>query len=137
MIRERVTIQDYNRISKENEYFIWNFISKEDIQILIFSFFKENEERHDMKEILKYIDIPYYESYIDENSIDFLINLGIDSNMLWKKDMALNSVFHPLLISFNKRAKVKSTFDFCYCKEGILDLILDLNPKFILDSKLD
>ena len=137
MIREQVTIQDYDRISKENEYFIWNFISRHEPEILIFSFFKENEERHDLKEILKYIDIPYYESYIDENSIDFLINIGINPKSLWKKDMGSKLVFYPLLISFNKRAKVKSTFDFCYCKEGILDLILDLNPKFILDTKLD
>ena len=27
MVRERTTVNDFKRISKENEYFIWHFVS--------------------------------------------------------------------------------------------------------------
>ena len=28
MIREKITINDYERISRENEYYIWHFVRK-------------------------------------------------------------------------------------------------------------
>ena len=42
MIRKKVTIQDYEKIAKNNEYFIWNFITKDDYPYEIFSFFEKN-----------------------------------------------------------------------------------------------
>ena len=49
MIREQVKIQDYERIAKDNEYFIWNFITKDDYPFEIFSFFEENSYVHTLK----------------------------------------------------------------------------------------
>ena len=140
MIRESVTIQDYERIAKENEYFIWNFIMREtDYPLEIFSFFEDNEIRHTLRDVLSYIDIPYFESYIDKDSVDFLMNLEISPYKLWSKSGSGESIFYPLFVGFNKRRKINSTQDEkgCYCKDGLIDLIFQLNPKFILNAKLD
>jgi hypothetical protein len=139
MIREQVKIQDYERIAKDNEYFIWNFITKDDYPFEIFSFFEENSYVHPLKEVLKYINIPYFESYIDNDSVDFLINLEMSPHQLWRKDSEGKSIFHPLFVGFNKRRKVNSSYDenSCYCKEGLINLIFELNPNFILNAKLD
>jgi len=134
MVRELITIKDYEKISKDNEYFIWNFISKkEQSHLEIYSYFKEYGVKHELKALLDLIDIPYFESYT-EDSFDFLVNLEINPDGLWTRNIG----FNPVLVGFNKKRKITSTLNgHCYCKEGILDLILDLNPKFILDCKLD
>ena len=136
MIRESVTIQDYERIAKENEYFIWNFIMRENNYPLeIFSFFEDNDERHTLRDVLSYIDIPYFESYIDKDSVDFLMNLEISPYHLWRKDAHGKSIFYPLFVGFNKRKKINSTLDTgsCYCKEGLIDLIFQ---NLILSNRL-
>ena len=139
MIRKKVTIQDYEKIAKNNEYFIWNFITKDDYPYEIFSFFEKNVDVHPLKEVLKYIKIPYFESYLDKDSVDFLINLELSPHHLWRKDVEGKSIFHPLFVGFNKRRKVNSSYDenSCYCKEGLINLIFELNPNFILNAKLD
>ena len=106
MIRKKVTIQDYEKIAKNNEYFIWNFITKDDYPYEIFSFFEKNVDVHPLKEVLKYIKIPYFESYLDKDSVDFLINLELSPHHLWRKDVEGKSIFHPLFVGFNKRRKV-------------------------------
>ena len=139
MIRESVTIQDYERIAKDNEYFIWNFIIRGNYPLEITSFFEENEHGHPLREILSYINIPYFESYHDKDSIDFLMNLNIDASKLFRKDGSQDSIFYPIFVGFNKRRKVNSSFDdgSCYCKEGLIDLIFQLDPKFVLNANLD
>jgi len=140
MIREKVTIQDYERISNENEYFIWNFISREeDYPFEIFSFFEDHDDVHTLRDVLSYIDIPYFESYNDKDSVDFLMNLDISPYQLWRKDSDGKSIFYPLFVGFKKRIKINSSYDknSCYCKEGLIDLIFQLDPKFILNVKLD
>ena len=138
MIREKVTIQDYERITKENEYLVWNFIIRGNYPLEIFSFFEETEERHTLREVLTCIDIPYFESDIDNDSIDFLINLEISPYQLWKKNGNGGSMFYPVFIGFNKGRKINSSAEgYCYCKDGLIDLIYELEPKFILNAKLD
>jgi hypothetical protein len=76
------------------------------------------------------VDIPFFESYT-EDSVDFLINLGFSAKKFWSG----GKEFSPIMIGFNKNRKVTSTQDgICYCTEGIIDIVYQLNPKFILDK---
>jgi hypothetical protein len=131
MIREQVTVEDFNRISQENEYYLWHFVKKEYVTSLeIQSYFYDKTEKYKLKTILDMVDIPFFESYT-EDSVDFLINLGFSAKKFWsgKKD------FVPIMIGFNKNRKVTSTLDGnCYCTRGIIDIVYQLNPKFILDK---
>jgi hypothetical protein len=131
MIREQVTVEDFNRISQENEYYLWHFVKKVYTGPLeIQPYFDDKTEKYKLKTILDMVDIPFFESYT-EDSVDFLINLGFSAKKFWsgKKEFA------PIMIGFNKNRKVISTQDgICYCTEGIIDIVYQLNPKFILDK---
>ena len=131
MIREQVTVEDFNRISQENEYYLWHFVKKENSGPLeIQSYFDDKTEKYKLKTILDMVDIPFFESYT-EDSVDFLINLGFSAKKFWSG----GKEFAPIMIGFNKNRKVTSTQDgICYCTEGIIDIVYQLNPKFILDK---
>jgi hypothetical protein len=137
MIREQITIQDFERVSRENEYYLWHFVKKNGPGMeMIYSYF-ENEhylKGHQLKGILDKVNIPYFESYVDD-SIDFLINLGMPGKNLWIPE---TKEFNPIILAFNKRRKVTSTFEgYCHCMEGVLDMIYLLNPEYILNVKFD
>jgi hypothetical protein len=137
MIRERVKVEDYERISRENEFYLWHFVRKESTgPVMIFSYFEQKHSLrgHQLKGLLDKIDIPYFESYL-EDSYDFLINLGISAKNLWIPE---TNEFNTIILAFNKRRKVTSTFEgHCLCLEGVLDMIYLLNPQYILNAKLD
>lgn len=141
MERKIISYKDFLEIGGKNDYYLWHFLQKkqEDSSLTIWSSFKEKEyQAHRMNEILSEFDIPYYESYV-EDSIDFLHGIGFSYNDLWKpvqsniQNIDRNYFFSPLIIGFNKYEKVFSTFDSCYCVEGIVELILKTNPKIILN----
>ena len=65
MIRELVSVQDFERISQENEYFIWHFLMNDEFsQPSMRSIFSENEKYYDspnkMIQFLEIFDIPYF-----------------------------------------------------------------------------
>lgn len=153
MIREIITIKDYERIAKENEYFLWHFVQKgqEKNSPSMFSYFVEDtsmykKENH-LKPVLDKINIPYFESYTEE-SIDFLVDLGLSGNLLYNpppppppKYLRLNIprefYYSPIILGFNRFSFKGSTFETCYCPEGIIDLISKLDIQFLLNSNLD
>ena len=155
MVKEIITIKDYDRIAKENEYFLWHFLQKnqEKSNAVFYSIFadcnfqegRENDISHKenhLLTILDKIDIPYFESYTEE-SIDFLINLGIPGDKLWtppndnRIHVPKEFYFPPIILTFHKSLFKNSTFDVCYCPEGLMDIISRLNIQFLLDAKLD
>ena len=139
MIREMVTVQDFDRISRENEYFIWHFLMNDDFsQPTMRSIFSENEKHYHspnkMIQFLEIFDVPYFESYANE-SIDFLDKLGVP---LEKLRIKTKTDLNPLILSFNHRRLVNATYNgFCLCPEGLTDLLYNLNPEFIHNSNLD
>jgi hypothetical protein len=139
MIRELVSVQDFERISQENEYFIWHFLMNDEFsQPSMRSIFSENEKHYHspnlMIQFLEIFDIPYFESYANE-SIDFLDKLGAP---LEKLRIKTKPDLNPLVLSFNHRRLVNATYNgFCLCPEGLTDLLYNLNPKFIHDLNLD
>jgi hypothetical protein len=144
MVREIVTIEDYQRIAKENEYFLWHFVQKnqQNNSLAMFSIFTDEKKENTLLPVIDKIDIPYFESYTEE-SIDFLINLGLSASNLWKtppsnqKYIPQEYYYSPVILTFHKSLFKNSTFETCYCFEGLIELIGLLNPKFLLDSKLD
>ena len=138
MIREQVTVQDFERISRENEYFIWHFVRKNQTvsQPTIRSIFDEDEypELNRLNTILEIFDIPYFESYM-EDSIDFLDMLGAPLEKLRLKNI---QSFNPTMLTFNRNRLVNASYNgFCFCAEGVTDLLLDLNPEIVLKVNLD
>ena len=83
MERKIITHTEFKEIAKNNEYFLWHFLQKDQEKNIfnIFSIFKEKEDSENyLTDILKKLDISYYESYVDE-SIDFLISSGINQKV--------------------------------------------------------
>lgn len=140
MVREKIKVEDFDRISKEHEYYLWNFISKNQSVNLptikpIFDF-ENDEERSPNRliDMLEIFDVNYFETYI-EDSLDFLDMIGVPLDYLHKGHLKF---FNPFMMTFNRRRFVNATYNgFCYCPEGITDLLYDLNPEIIFNAKLD
>jgi len=151
MIRQEVLIKDFHKIAKENEYFLWHFLQKEQeaTRLSMWSIFKENtainkDVDNALIHILDKINIPYFESYT-QDSIDFLMDMGLDSKLLWNSNNFKNLYvdkkynFRPVIIGFKRTKIITSTFEkgYCYCYEGTIELIGKLNPEFLLNYKID
>ncbi len=137
MIREKIKHTDFFRIAKNNEYFIWHFVQKDQhlSGLNVSSIIDFEKEKNDLRDILENLDIPYYESYT-EDSIDFLMGLGFKYEQLFNSKLVLPKPpkefrYTPLLIVFKKFTKVYSTLDICYCLEGIIECISKLDSKYL------
>jgi hypothetical protein len=138
MIREKISYKDFHRIAKENEYFIWHFVQKEQEKnsLSICSILDGDKKNNPLKELMSYLDIPYYESYTEE-SMDFLMGFGYSYKTLYypfknkKQVINLNFKFSPVLVGFKKFTNVLSTQEKCYCLDGIIQIINELNPKYM------
>jgi hypothetical protein len=135
MIRQQITVKDYEKISKENEYYLWHFVRKNDTGISsIYSIFEDDYKENHLKPLLEVFDIPYFESYV-EDSLDFLDMLGIPLDFLYIKGA---KKFNTFILAFKRKRMVISTLDgYCMCTEGITDLIYNLNPEYIEKLNLD
>jgi hypothetical protein len=138
MEKKIITINEFQNVARNNEYFLWHFLQKKqgESAINLHSYFDKIEKKNNkIKELIDLLDIPYFESYV-EDSIDFLNGLGIPYERLWSpngpQDVLFNQRFSPVLIGFNRFNKVLSTMDRCYCVDGILEVVSELNPEFLL-----
>jgi hypothetical protein len=135
MIRKIIKVSDFNTIRKEHDYFLWSFLNVNPgclaIKSVLGIYDKGVEgcsDYNDMVDILNiFEDLPYFESFTHE-SIDFLMNQGLPANKLWDKGL-----FNPVVVGFKKGVLISSTFDLCYCAEGVTDIIYKLNPELLLD----
>jgi hypothetical protein len=136
MERRVITVKDFQSVAINNEYFLWHFMQKKqkDSSLVLFSYFDKREgEENKIKEIMDLVNIPYFESYV-EDSVDFLDNLVPLNHLLSKNDNKLNTC----ILGFNKRRMVTSTIHgHCLCVEGISEIIYELNPNFIERINLD
>jgi hypothetical protein len=146
MIRERVTVNDFKKIAKENEYFLWHFLMEEQHQTIsgLWSFFEDKinpyskePEIHQVRTLLSMTDVPYYESYV-KDSMDFLINLGLNAKDLYvlrnpwpQKPPDKRYYYVPAVVGFKRTNMVHNTQRVCYCIEGITEIIMRLNPELI------
>lgn len=137
MERRIITVNDFQSVARDNEYFLWHFMQKKqkESSLTLYSYFEKREsEGNKIKELMDLVNIPYFESYT-EDSIDFLNGLGIPYERLWSpNNMSPNSfhqTFNPIIIGFKKFSKIKTTQDLCYCVDGVLEIISELNPEFL------
>jgi hypothetical protein len=139
MDRKIITVKDFKNVARNNEYFLWHFLQKEQHKSTsaMFSYFDEREGHINyIKTVIDQLDIPYYESYV-EDSIDFIHELGYSYSRLWKAPLSQeivtpSSLFNPSIFGFKKFNKVHSTLDLCYCFEGVLEVVASLNPELLL-----
>jgi hypothetical protein len=151
MDRKIITIKDFKDVARNNEYFLWHFLQKEQYKggLSMYSYFDNRENTYDNREdevnyiktIVDQLEIPYYESYT-EDSIDFIYGLGYPYNKLWNPPkpqviVKSNFLFNATLVGFKKFSKVSSTLDSCYCFESVLDVIASLNPELLLSLSIE
>jgi ABC-type transport system substrate-binding protein len=131
MIRKKIAVEDFEKVAKENEFFIWHFFNPYLNLNLNSIYLPPNDfSPNGMPEILSMIKVPYFETD-SEKAYDFLINLG---NPFIENVYKLK-VHNPVVVAFNRKRMVNHTFGpYCYCVEGIISLIGELNPQFILDT---
>lgn len=145
--RKIVKVTDFHTIARNNEYFIWHFLQKNQTKgaLALFSYFddaptdKHGVVIHMLKYIIDEIQIPYFESYTEE-SMDFLMGLGYSADFLYKipKTPAKREFyFSPIFLGFNRFKMVGSSAEKCYCHETLVELIMKVNPQYILDSNFD
>lgn len=137
MERKTITYTDFKEIGKTNEYFLWHFLQRnqEKNSLTFSSIFKQREsEENQLDKVLPFLNISYYESYIDEN-IDFLVTSGINGK-IWEPPVTStytdpNYLFKPVILLFKGFSLKSSTFQTCYCPEGLIDLLGKENPELL------
>ena len=140
MVREQIKVEEFDRIGRQYEYFIWNFVSKnQNVSWPTIRPIFDFDETHykvsnSLIPLLEVFNVPYFETYI-EDSIDFLVDLGVPLDSLYLREVEW---FKPFFLTFNRKRMVNSTYNgFCYCPEGITKLLIDLNPDIVLNANLD
>lgn len=137
MVRKKITHKDFMEIGKSNEYFLWHFLQKnqEKNSLPIFSIFEQkvNHDNH-MLFLLNDLNIPYYESYV-EDEMDFLLGSGING-IFWRPPAygifpPPEHLFNPTIALYKGYSLKGSTFQTCYCAEGIVDMIGKENPEIL------
>lgn len=139
----KVSHKDFFNIARENDFFLWHFLQKNqndgDLTLRSIEEGKNKNSYLPLNILLKELPIPYFESYT-EDSIDFLHELGISYKNLWNPNFNFliktpDTHFHPLVIGFKKFEKVETTLETCYCVEGVVKIIGKLSPDLILNHE--
>ncbi len=136
MEKKIFTYKDFKEIGRKNEYFLWHFLQKdqEENNFYFYSIYKEGKEKNYLSEILPSLSIPYYESYVDEN-IDFLNSSGI-SRSVWEPPIPGATpdpkfLFKPIILLYKGYSLKSSTFQTCYCPEGLVEMLGKENPELL------
>lgn len=131
--REKITIKDFDRVAKENEFFLWHFVLDKEVPVLVNSVIDYQNPINPLHQILKMVKIPYFETYINMESIDFISYLENEFiHRVWN-----GKFFDAVVVGFHRKRVISHTFPpNCYCSDGIIKVIEELNPQFLLDADL-
>ena len=137
MIRKQITHKDFIEIGKSNEYFLWHFLQKNQVSnsLSLYSIFdKKPQSQNPLEILLDGMNVSYYESYT-QDSIDFLLGSGING-VFWAApppnvNPSPEYLFKPFVALFKGYSFKGSTFQACYCVEGIIDVIGKENPEIL------
>lgn len=143
MLREKVTVKDFSSIAKTYKHYVWHFIQKKQnrTRLTFYSYFDKTHIQHRDHVLVSLIDslnLPYFESYTEE-SIDFLMDCNIHGSNLYKPTYDPIEYIHrrrfytPLFAGFNHYNLVNSTLNFCYCPEGLVNVVAQMDMKYIFD----
>lgn len=148
---KKILPQDFREVAQSNEYYLWNFLQREQdsSDLTFWSVFdsktgKKHRKENLLIDFLKVFPISYYESYVDE-SVDFLVDFGISPKLLFKVPenhgrtmfYKRETFYNPVVLLFKKYRMLDSTFNHCYCIEGMTEMLISNIPTLIENSKLD
>jgi hypothetical protein len=128
-----ISINDFEKISKSNEFWLWHLIEAKENPILELQPLSRPftlDRLHTLEEIVKKTEIPFFETNVYD-CVDFLMYL--DNTILHKlKNKDKKNVLGPVVLGFNHSRLVYSTIHHCYCPEGVLEVIGKLNPEYLI-----
>ena len=124
-----ISLNDFEKISNDNEFWVWHLIDSIDNPLLeIQPLSKQIDRFHALETIINKTQIPYFETVIYD-AMDFLLYL--DNTILQKLKTKKPNRMGTALLGFNHSRFVYSTLHYCYCPEGVLEVIAKLNPEYL------
>lgn len=137
MIREKVKVEDFFKLSKQHDYFIWHFLieNQSSSSLQLYSYFDILDYKiNTVNQVLNLTpSIPYYESMVHE-SYDFLLNWGVKEKYFWKPRFG----YQPFFMSFKKGTRFVDAESLgCYCSETFIEMIYLLDPESLLSLSIE
>lgn len=131
---KKVTSKDFLKLAKENEFFFWHFMI-DNQSLELHSYYTADAEICSKINKLKFFvdeyNLPYFESNM-KDEIDFITDLNPEFlNHAWNKE---HKKFSPVILGFHRKRLIETTWTTCYCLEGFLQLVLKVNPNFIINQ---
>lgn len=151
MDAQKISVEDFKKISIGNDYYLWSFLQKKQhlTSLTIWSVVDgpltnpKYKIKNHLLELLEIFPIRLYESYT-EDSVDFLMNLGIHHENIFIRKFLKNSkhlrkeqYYNPHIFLFKGSKLLDSTLNHCYCVEGVTKMLIDNAPKFVEELNLD
>lgn len=133
----KIRLEDFGEVSKKNKYWLWHLIDNVHHPLLEIQPLDEEPsvftQFHTFKEIVEKTKVPVYQTSVYE-VVDFLFYL--DNNILTAMKKKNNNELGPHILAFEHNRLVDHTINRCYCSEGIINILLTLNPE-LLNNFLD
>lgn len=135
---EYIKVEDFRRVGQSNEYWFWHFTnSKRNPLLAIQPLMGVPGEVgfHPFKKLIEQVKIPVFETKT-EDAFDFLISL--DPNITARNIFHENN-FATIILGFNYMRLVSSTQHpgKCYCSEGIIEIVAEMNIKLLDRFEID
>lgn len=128
----KIRLEDFGEVSKNNKYWLWHLTDKVRNPILEIQPLDEEPSQftqfHTFKEIVKKTKIPVYQTSVYD-VVDFLFYL--DNTILTALKKKNNNELGPHILAFEHSRLVDHTINRCYCSEGIINMLLNLNPDLL------
>lgn len=126
------SINDFRKVSRENEVFFWNFIVDDQnsyryhIQALSQPLILYRQE-DPLVHLIETFGIKIFESYT-KDSIEFLLELGYPSERIFHK-----GAFMPNFVGFRNHKFMYGTNHnvSCFCRDGVLDVMFQTYPELL------
>jgi hypothetical protein len=139
IFHEYISVKDYRKIGLENKYWFWFFTASKinsGLQIHPINVDASFDGFHPFRTLIDQLEIPVFETKT-EDSIDFLISL--DPNLHIKNLNPEPNYFAPIILGFNHMRLVSSTQHpkKCFCVEGVLEMVADMNVELLAKLKYD
>lgn len=130
----KIKFEDFKRVSDDNKYWLWHLLDGNHHPHLEIKPLDVQPETldgfHVFREIIEKTKIPVFQTQIHD-VMDFV---------LYMDDKILNAIKNkdrenigPIILAFNHSRLVDHTINRCYCSEGIINMLMSLNPEFVLN----
>lgn len=128
----KIKLEDFQQVSNGNEYWLWHLTHEKHNEFLEIQPLDEepniNTGFHSFQEIVRQTKIPVFQSKMIE-VIDFV--LYMDDKILGAFKNKRKDELGGLILGFNYSKLVDHTVNRCYCSEGIINILINLNPELL------